>query len=197
MGRFLATGQLLFHSNMQEPSIARSSAICRAERKSANPISSFLPPLPALKNVFTVTWHDGCFGRAETRDLLRSRLRIVASLLFACFLAYIVRWVSHWSEWNDPIHHWLFSILGVVAVVLGLLTLALCHKSTSLADETAHCGDHGLRGSFTVLSGPALLYRVAGHLPSGGTRLSALFWAPWMLLIFTILCLSRILGSEQ
>jgi hypothetical protein len=42
---------------------------------------------------------------AETRDLLRSRLRIVAALLFACFLAYIARWVFHWSEWNDPIHH--------------------------------------------------------------------------------------------
>ena len=67
----------------------------------------------------------------ETRDLLRSRLRIVASLLFVCFLVYIVRWAFHWSEWNDAVHHLLFSILCVVAVVLGLLTLALWRKALS------------------------------------------------------------------
>ena len=108
---------------------------------------------------------------AETRDLLRSRLRIVASLLFACFLAYIVRWVFHWSEWNDPIHHLLFSILGVVAVVLGSLTVTLCRKMHFLADEIANCGAPGLRGSCAIFPGTALLYRGAGYRPARGTRL--------------------------
>ena len=122
---------------------------------------------------------------AETRDLLRSRLRIVASLLFACFLAYIVRWVSHWSEWNDPIHHLLFSILGVVAVVLGLLTLALCHKSTFSLTK--------LRIAEILVFGAPALFFLALHyftvlqdiyLPEGRGYLPY-FGAPWMLLIFT------------
>ena len=169
---------------MREPSIARSLAICRAERKSANPISSFLPPLPALKNVFTVTWHDGCFGRAETRDLLRSRLRIVASLLFACFFAYIVRWVFHWSKWNDPIHHLLFSILGAVAVVLGLLTLALCRKGTFTLTKLriAEVLVFGPRAFFLALHYFTVLRDI--DLPEGRGYLPN-FSAPWLLLIFT------------
>ncbi len=88
------------------------------------------PPHDSIRMEIALVARSTPHLSAETRDLLRSRLRIVAALLFGCFLAYIARWVFHWSEWNDPIHHLLFSILGVVAAVLGLLTLALCRKST-------------------------------------------------------------------
>jgi serine/threonine-protein kinase len=122
---------------------------------------------------------------AETRDLLRSRLRIVASLLFTCFLAYIVRWVFHWNEWNDPVHYLLFSILGVVAVVLALSTLALCRGiSMSLTK---------LRISEILVFGAPALFFLALHyfcvsqdisLPEARGYLPN-FSAPWLLLIFT------------
>src|SRR5262245_48834660 len=69
----------------------------------------------------------------ETRDLLRSRLRIAALLFFAGFLAFFVRWFFHWNEWNTPEHRVLFYAHAVVTIVLGAFGVGLCrHCSYSL-----------------------------------------------------------------
>src|SRR3954469_11184012 len=36
---------------------------------------------------------------AETRDLLRNRLRIAAIMFFIAFLAFLIRSLLHWNEW--------------------------------------------------------------------------------------------------
>src|SRR5690348_9245044 len=36
---------------------------------------------------------------AETRDLLRNRLRIAAILFFVGFFVFLIRWFFFWNEW--------------------------------------------------------------------------------------------------
>ncbi len=124
---------------------------------------------------------------AETRDLLRRRLRIVASLLLACFLAYILRWILLWNKWNDPAHHFMFVFLCAAAGVMGLLTLVLYRKSPFSLLK--------LRIAEIVIFGAPALFFLALHyltvkqdiylaLPDSSGYLPN-FTAPWVLLIFT------------
>ena len=47
---------------------------------------------------------------AETRDLLRNRLRIAAILFFVGFLVFLIRWVFYWDEWFTAEHRPMFFI---------------------------------------------------------------------------------------
>ena len=45
---------------------------------------------------------------AETRDLLRNRLRMAAILFFIGFFVFLVRWFFIWNEWIAAEHRPLF-----------------------------------------------------------------------------------------
>jgi serine/threonine-protein kinase len=122
---------------------------------------------------------------AETRDLLRNRLRIVAIIFFVGFSAFLVRWLFYWDEWVAKGHLPTFITHGLITVVLGLFAVRLCrHCSFSLAK---------LRIAELIIFGcPALYFLVTGiqevthlvNLPDGNARTNIIV-TPWVLLIFT------------
>jgi serine/threonine-protein kinase len=122
---------------------------------------------------------------AETRDLLRSRLRIAAVLFFIGFLAFFIRWFFYWDEWGGPEHRAVFYTHGVVTLILGAFAVRLCrHCSYSLAKlrlaELIIFGCPAL--FFVVKTMHETMYRAG--VPDGAARLE--YWAePWLLLIFT------------
>src|SRR5882672_2142130 len=68
---------------------------------------------------------------AETRDLLRNRLRLAAILFFVGFLAFLIRWFFYWGEWWN--HLSIFYTHAIINVVLGAFAVRLCrHCSYSL-----------------------------------------------------------------
>jgi serine/threonine-protein kinase len=122
---------------------------------------------------------------AETRDLLRNRLRIAAVLFFIGFLAFLLRWPLNWDVWGAPEHRTMFYTHAAVIVALGFLAVALCHR----------CG-YSLRtlriAELLVFGFPALFFLVLGYhdvyfwsnLEAGRARAPTLV-VPWLLLIFT------------
>jgi serine/threonine-protein kinase len=122
---------------------------------------------------------------AETRDLLRNRLRIVAIIFFVGFSAFLVRWLFYWNDWVAHGHMPTFVTHGLITIVLGVFAVRLCqHCSYSL---------NKLRIAELVIFGcPALYFFVTGvqelshliNLPNGAARLNNVV-TPWMLLIFT------------
>lgn len=121
---------------------------------------------------------------AETRDMLRNRLRIAAILFFVGFSVFLVRWFFFWSDWI-PQRLPLFLTHGFVTIILGLFAVKLCrHCSYSLRT---------LRISELLVFGcPALFFVVKSvdesillaNLPAGQARLDNLV-LPWFLLTFT------------
>ncbi|HVT26686.1 MAG TPA: serine/threonine-protein kinase, partial [Lacipirellulaceae bacterium] len=122
---------------------------------------------------------------AETRELLRNRLRIAAIMLFVGFFLFLIRWAFYWSEWGKPEHMPMFYTHALVTVVLGAFAVRLCrHCAYSLAK---------LRVAELVIFGcPALYFLVhaldtnmfLAKLPTGQARIEMIV-APWLLLIFT------------
>jgi tRNA A-37 threonylcarbamoyl transferase component Bud32 len=122
---------------------------------------------------------------AETRDLLRNRLRIAAILFFVGFLAFFIRWFFYWDEWGNAEHMPIFFTHAFVTVIVGLFAVRLCrHCSYSLAK---------LRVAELVIFGcPALFFvvnavdtnRYLANLPAGQARIENIV-IPWFLLIFT------------
>jgi eukaryotic-like serine/threonine-protein kinase len=121
---------------------------------------------------------------AETRDLLRNRLRLSAILFFIGFSAFLIRWFFYWNDWIAQGNLSTFFVHGAVTIVLGAFAVKLCqHCSYSLAK---------LRIAELVIFGcPALFFVVMSidesmqfaTLPNGTARLSTII-SPWMLLIF-------------
>src|SRR6476660_8950529 len=62
---------------------------------------------------------------AETRDLLRNRLRLAAILFFVAFLAFLIRWAFYWSEWVKTEHMGIFYTHALITVVLGAFAVRL------------------------------------------------------------------------
>jgi serine/threonine-protein kinase len=122
---------------------------------------------------------------AETRDLLRNRLRIAAILFFVGFLAFLIRWAFNWAEWFTAEHRPMFFIHAAITIVLGAFATGLCrHCNYSLTK---------LRVAELVIFGcPAFFFFVQGlqqatflaQLPGERARLDMLV-TPWLLLIFT------------
>jgi serine/threonine-protein kinase len=122
---------------------------------------------------------------AETRDLLRSRLRIAAVLFFVGFFLFFIRWFFYWDEWGQAEHRWMFYTHGAVTALLGSLAVKLCrHCALSLP---------ALRlAELLVFGAPALFFlvmqyhdvTVMANLPDGRGHLPILT-VPWLLLIFT------------
>ena len=122
---------------------------------------------------------------AETRDLLRSRLRIVAVLLFVGFFTFLVRWLVLWDRFEFVQARGLFAAHVTVTAVLGLLALKLCRKcALSLG---------ALRVAELLIVGcPALFFTVLmyqrlyiGATLEGGTPYIPSTIAFWLLLVFT------------
>src|ERR1700755_1754844 len=63
---------------------------------------------------------------AETRDLLRNRLRIAAIMFFIGFSAFLIRSLLHWTEWMNSGQLSLFYTHAVVTAVLGVFAVRLC-----------------------------------------------------------------------
>jgi serine/threonine-protein kinase len=122
---------------------------------------------------------------AETRDVLRNRLRIAAILFFIGFSVFLVRWFFIWDNWFAAEHRPLFYTHSAVTIVLGLFAVRLCrHCNYSLAT---------LRVAELIIFGcPAMFFFVKGYqetiflanLADGGARLADLT-TPWLLMIFT------------
>jgi len=121
---------------------------------------------------------------AETRDLLRNRLRISAILFFIGFSAFLIRWFFYWNEWIARGQLSTFFVHGLVTIVLGAFAIRLCrHCSFSLTK---------LRIAELIIFGcPALFFVVMtvqeamqfATLPDGAARLTTIT-SPWMLLVF-------------
>jgi serine/threonine-protein kinase len=122
---------------------------------------------------------------AETRDLLRNRLRITAILFFVGFFVFLIRWGFNWDKWFTAEHRAMFFTHAAVTVVLGIFAVRLCrHCSYSLTK---------LRLAELVIFGcPALFFLTQGlqqasflaQLPDGRARIDMLI-TPWLLMIFT------------
>jgi eukaryotic-like serine/threonine-protein kinase len=122
---------------------------------------------------------------AETRDLLRNRLRIAAIMFFVGFLVFFIRWFFYWDEWGTTAQAPIFYTHAIVTVVLGAFAVRLCrHCAYSLMK---------LRISELVIFGcPALFFVVhvldrTDYLTSfanGHARLEIIV-TPWLLLFFT------------
>ena len=124
---------------------------------------------------------------AETRDLLRNRLRIAAILFFVGFFAFLIRWFFYWNEWGKP--RAPADLLHARdrdgrarrfrrAAVPPLLAIRL----TKL--RVAELVDFRLPG--IVLSRQRLDTRhcTSCNLPAGQSRIEIIV-TPWLLLIFT------------
>ena len=120
---------------------------------------------------------------AETRDLLRSRLRIAAGLFFIGFLLFVVRWAFYWDAWQRDM--WLFYPQSLVTLMLGVLTVKLCGRCTLTLPK--------LRlAELLVFGGPALFFLVLDYhmlvqsagLPGGRAHVPIISTC-WFLLIFT------------
>jgi eukaryotic-like serine/threonine-protein kinase len=121
---------------------------------------------------------------AETRDLLRNRLRMSAILFFIGFSAFLIRWFFYWNDWIARGQLSTFFVHGLVTIVLGTFAVGLCrHCSYSLAK---------LRIAELVIFGcPALFFVVMtvqestqfATLPNGEARLNTIT-SPFLLLIF-------------
>jgi serine/threonine-protein kinase len=125
---------------------------------------------------------------AETRDLLRNRLRIAAILFFVGFSAFLVRWFFYWDEWmpaTGPNHWPLFVTHGIVTIILGGFAVRMCrHCSYSLSTlrvaELLIFGCPALYFVVQTMSGSKTL----ASLPPGEARLDNIV-IPWFLLVFT------------
>jgi tRNA A-37 threonylcarbamoyl transferase component Bud32 len=122
---------------------------------------------------------------AETRDLLRNRLRIAAILFFVGFAIFLVRWYFIWDDWFADSHRPLFYTHAAITVVLGLFATRLCRQCNYSLTK--------LRIAELVIFGcPALFFLVKGYqetsflanLSDGHARLPEMA-TPWLLLIFT------------
>jgi serine/threonine-protein kinase len=122
---------------------------------------------------------------AETRDLLRNRLRIAAILFFIGFSVFLVRWFFLWDGTFATAHRPMFYTHAAITIVLGLFATRLCqHCNYSLPK---------LRIAELVIFGcPAAFFMVKGiqesaflaNLADGNARLPDVA-TPWLLLIFT------------
>jgi serine/threonine-protein kinase len=121
---------------------------------------------------------------AETRDLLRNRLRIAAILFFVGFFVFLLRWFFFWNEWI-PHRLSLFITHGFITILLGAFAVKLCR----------HC-PYSLRtlriAELLIFGCPALFFVVKSidesivlaNLPVGQARLDNLV-LPWFLMTFT------------
>jgi serine/threonine-protein kinase len=121
---------------------------------------------------------------AETRDLLRNRLRLAAILFFVGFFVFLVRWFFFWNEWI-PARLPLFLTHGFITILLGLFAVKLCrHCSYSL--KTLRIAE------LLIFGCPALFFivksvqesAILASLPAGEARLDNLV-LPWFLMVFT------------
>ena len=122
---------------------------------------------------------------AETRDLLRNRLRIAAILFFVGFFIFLVRWFFVWDATFAAEHRGMFFTHAGITIILGLFAVRLCrHCRYSLTT---------LRIAELVIFGcPAAFFLVKGiqetaflaNLADGRARLPDVA-TPWLLLIFT------------
>jgi serine/threonine-protein kinase len=121
---------------------------------------------------------------AETRDLLRSRLRLAAIVVFLCFLAFLVRWFFLWEEWGKPEHRLLFYAHIAVTAMLGASTFLLCRRCEFTMPKLWFA-------EFVVFGAPAFYLFVLGmhevsylSTLSEGAQLPTII-VPWLLMMFS------------
>lgn len=122
---------------------------------------------------------------AETRDVLRSRLRVAAIVFFVGFSLFFIRWFFYWDEWGAPSFRSIFYAHAAVTILLGLSAVKLCrHCAYSLSTlRLAELAIFGGPAFFFFFSGVKQAVHLAS-LPVGTARLDNLM-PPWLLLIFS------------
>ena len=122
---------------------------------------------------------------AETRDLLRNRLRLAAIMFFVAFLTFQLRWAFYWTEWRASESLPMFYTHSIVTIVLGAFAVRLCrHCSFSLTKlRIAEVIIFGCPAVFFVMHSLDVNLTLA-KLPNGQARLEPIV-APWLLLFFT------------
>jgi tRNA A-37 threonylcarbamoyl transferase component Bud32 len=122
---------------------------------------------------------------AETRDLLRNRLRVTAILFFVGFFIFLVRWVFYWNDWFAIEHRPLFYTHAAITIVLGLFAVRLCrHCRYSLTTlRLAELVIFGCPAIFFLVKEVQEMTFLTG-LADGRARLADI-GTPWMLMIFT------------
>ena len=121
---------------------------------------------------------------AETAELLRSRLRLAAIVVFACFLAFLIRWFVLWDEWGKAEHRFLFYSHMAVTALLGAATFLLCRRCTFSLLKLRFA-------EFVVFGAPAFYIFVLGlheitfltTLPEGAQLPTVV--VPWLLMMFS------------
>ena len=101
---------------------------------------------------------------AETRDLLRNRLRIAAILFFVGFLVFLIRWGFNWDEWFTAEHRPMFFIHAAITVVLGAFAVRIVPSLQLFVDEAARG-----RAGYLRLSGVLFLRAGAATSHVSGT----------------------------
>jgi serine/threonine-protein kinase len=121
---------------------------------------------------------------AETRDILRNRLRIAAILFFIGFFVFLVRWFFFWDEWMPRLQK-LFITHCLVTIIVGAFAVKLCrHCSYSLkALRVAELLIFGCPALFFVVKTVSEASTLA-NLPAGEARLDNIV-LPWFLMVFT------------
>jgi len=120
----------------------------------------------------------------ETRNLLRDRLRIVATLLFFGFAVFLLRALWSWDQYAVGPHAVVFYGHVAVTLLLALMAQRLC----------AHCDFmlHRLRlAELLIIGSPAAFFVLANYhrllqaatMPEGHAYVPQIV-APWILLIF-------------
>ncbi len=122
---------------------------------------------------------------AETRGLLRNRLRLAAILFFVGFSAFLVRWLFYRDEWTAKGHTPTLYMLGVATVLLGVFAVKLCARCTYSLTKL-RIAELFIFGCPTILflANGLLETRYLANLPDGGARLNVIA-PPWIVLIFT------------
>jgi eukaryotic-like serine/threonine-protein kinase len=120
---------------------------------------------------------------SETRDLLRSRLRIMAGLLACGFLVFLVRWLFYWKQLIQAENLWLFLVHVIMTVILTSATFMLCRRCSISLVKLRFM-------ELVVVGSPAVYFVVLGYtrLIETASLPDLPYVAPtitgWVLLIF-------------
>ncbi len=172
-----------FHANGQKSSTTGDETVLISSPKLQAATSD--SEVPASMARWQVALVEGSTPHlsAETRELLRNRLRITAVLFCIGFTAFFIRWLFHWNEWVTPQQQFIFWTHSVVAIVLGLVATRLCVRCNFSVAK--------LRLAELIIFGcPALFFLVQGvqgaifDLNSGQPHAQVVI-VPWLLWIFT------------
>ena len=142
--------------------------------------SPVAPPSPARPNVALVEGSTPQLS-ADTRGILRRRLRAASLLLSAGFLAFLVKWLFALDRFQTPLHWTLLGVHVAVTLLTGAIGVGLCRRcATSLVRLRT--------GELIIFGGPALFFILLQYsqlLECCRREYLVPMSPPWLVLLFT------------